>query len=126
VGNYLGSGSFVDVIGDPNANIPSGMLYNPAAFALPTGLTFGNAGRNILRNPSRTNFDMGLFKRFPITEGRYFELRAEGFNVFNHTELGIISNTTLTCATGADCEGFLVATSAHNARIMQLALKFIF
>ena len=126
VGNYIASGSFVDVIGDPNKNVPAGMQYNPAAFALPTGLTFGNAGRNILRNPSRTNFDMGLFKRFPITEARYFELRAEGFNVFNHTELGNIGNTTLTCSTGANCEGFLVATSAHNARIMQLALKFIF
>jgi hypothetical protein len=107
--------------------VPAGMLFNPAAFALPTGLTFGNAGRNILRNPSRTNFDMGLFKRFPIREGRYFELRAEGFNVFNHTELGNLNGVaTLTCATGADCAGFLIPNSAHNARIMQLALKFIF
>jgi hypothetical protein len=127
VGNGIASGSFVDVLSDPNKNVPAGMLFNPAAFALPTGLTFGNAGRNILRNPSRTNFDMGLFKRFPISEGRYFELRAEGFNVFNHTELGNLNGVaTLTCATGADCAGFLIPNSAHNARIMQLALKFIF
>ncbi|MGA2183202.1 MAG: carboxypeptidase regulatory-like domain-containing protein [Bryobacteraceae bacterium] len=127
VGNGIASGSFVDVVGDPYKNVPAGMLFNPAAFALPTGLTFGNAGRNILTNPSRTNFDMGLFKRFPITEGRYFELRAEGFNVFNHTELGTLNGVaTLTCPTGSGCPGFLVPNAAHNARIMQLALKFIF
>ena len=33
------------------------LLFNPGAFAQPQGLTFGNAGRNILRNPSRTNVD---------------------------------------------------------------------
>ena len=127
VGNGIASGSFVDVIGNPNANVPAGMLYNPAAFAVPTGLTFGNAGRNILTNPSRANVDMGLFKHFPIAEGRYFEFRAEGFNVFNHTELGNLNGVaTLTCPTGVDCPGFLVANSAHNARILQLALKFIF
>ena len=127
VGNGIASGSFVDVIGDPRANVPAGMLYNPAAFSVPTGLTFGDAGRNILTNPSRTNVDMGLFKHFPVRESSYIEFRAEGFNVFNHTELGNLNGVaTLTCSTGADCPGFLVPNSAHNARIMQLALKFIF
>jgi hypothetical protein len=41
------------------------LLYNPAAFAAPTGLTFGNAQRNVLNSLSRTNFDVGLFKRLP-------------------------------------------------------------
>jgi len=132
VGDGISSGSFVDVAGNPYQNVPAGMMYNPAAFALPTGLTFGNAGRNILRNPSRTNVDMGLFKHFPITEGRYVEFRAEGFNVVNHTELNVLNPSgnnaaiTLTCATGADCPGFLVPFAAHNARILQLALKLIF
>jgi hypothetical protein len=132
VGDGISSGSFVDVVGNPYQNVPAGMLYNPAAFALPTGLTFGNAGRNILTNPSRTNFDMGLFKHFPITEGRYVEFRAEGFNVFNHTELNVLNAPgdngpiTLTCPTGANCPGFLVPYAAHNARILQLALKLIF
>ena len=58
----------------------------PAAFAVPTGLTFGNSGRNYLRNPNRTNFDMALFKHFAIKESMAFEFRAEAFNVFNHSE----------------------------------------
>jgi hypothetical protein len=67
VGNAVGTGSYADVIGNPKANIPPAsqvtlssdafFFYNPGAFAAPTGLTFGNAGRNSLRNPNRTNFD---------------------------------------------------------------------
>ncbi|HLH04878.1 MAG TPA: carboxypeptidase regulatory-like domain-containing protein [Bryobacteraceae bacterium] len=84
VGNGAGTGAFADVVGDPNAPVASKnaagiigpLLYNPAAFAAPTGLTFGDAGRNILNNPNRWNFDMGLFKRFYFTETKDFEFRA--------------------------------------------------
>src|SRR4029077_2153455 len=65
--------SYADVISDPNKNIPnfdpaSGFgqcVANPNAFANPVGLTLGNAGRNLLRNPGRWNIDMALFKHFP-------------------------------------------------------------
>ena len=33
---------------------------------------------------------MALLKRFPVTESKYFEFRAEAFNVFNHTEWAYI------------------------------------
>jgi hypothetical protein len=113
------------------------LLYNPAAFAAPQGLTFGTAQRNVLNNPGRWNADMGLFKRFSITELRYFEFRAEAFNVFNHTEWGSVGgNASTTCFAGAtntpgdsSClanSEFLRANSAHNPRILQLALKFMF
>jgi len=70
--------AFADLIGNPHAappvtnaaNIIGPLLFNPGAFAAPTGLTFGDAGRNIMNNPSRTNFDMGLFKNFFLTERR--------------------------------------------------------
>jgi hypothetical protein len=144
VGNGVGTGSYVDVIGDPNttpstrevAGVPGPLLYNPAAFANPTGLTFGDAGRNILNNPARTNFDMGLFKRFPLkSETRAFEFRAEAFNVFNHTQWNGIDNTASCFAGGSNSAGdascvatatFLHATGAHNPRILQLGLKFLF
>ncbi len=80
--------SYPDLVGNPSAGIPTlppgnaPLLYNPAAFVAPTGLTFGDAGRNILRNPWRTNFDMALLKHFAVTESKYFEFRAEAFNVF--------------------------------------------
>jgi hypothetical protein len=141
----------VDIIGNPNATpsntnitgVTGPLLYNPAAFAEPTGLTFGNAGRNILTNPSRWNMDMGLFKHFAIKESMGFELRAEAFNVFNHTQWQPLNggssssaDYTASCYAGPNnspgdpsCvagSSFLHPTAAHNPRILQLGLKFIF
>ena len=144
VGNGVGTGSYVDVIGNPRAaappvqvaGSPGPLLFNPGAFADPTGLTFGNAGRNLLNNPSRTNFDMGLFKRFPLkSEVRSLEFRAEAFNVFNHTQWnGVYNNAS--CYAGANnsagdpsclaTQTFLRPSAAHNPRILQLGMKFIF
>jgi len=134
VGNGVGTGSYADRVGNPNANIPpasavsqssdAGFFYNPAAFATPTGLTFGNSGRNSLRNPNRTNFDMALFKHFAIKESTALEFRLEAFNVFNHSEwTGPSGNMT---SSGVPDSGFLEIAGAHLARVLQLGAKFIF
>ena len=136
VGNGVGTGSYPDVVSNPRANVPpasvatatcqldsncayAGFFYNPAAFAVPTGLTFGTTPRNYLRNPNRTNFDMALFKHFAIKENTAFEFRFEAFNVFNHNEWNGPSADL-----GSD--GFLEKGGAHLARILQLGAKFIF
>jgi hypothetical protein len=162
VSNDIATGaSYPDVIGNPKAGVQNSpqpgfgpLLYNPAVFVAPRGLTFGDAGRNILSNPWRTNFDMALLKHFTITESKYFEFRAEAFNVFNHTEFawlggdagsaadnangsGKTGANQVSCYGGANNSGgdpscaassvaLFRASSAHNARILQLALKFIF
>ena len=41
-------------------------------FVAPRGLTFGNAGRNFLNNPHRTNFDLSILKHFVIREGKRY------------------------------------------------------
>ena len=155
------SASYPDLVGNPNQGVKGSALYgpldgygplryNPSAFALPTGLTFGDAGRNILRNPWRTNFDMALLKHFAITESKYFEFRAEAFNVFNHVEYNWIGGdagsaadnggrgtqgNVLSCYGGAansagdvSCAGntYLRSGGTHLPRILQLGLKFIF
>jgi Carboxypeptidase regulatory-like domain len=130
VGNAVGTGSYPDLVGNPRANVPppsqvtsnayAGYFYNPAAYATPTGLTFGDVGRNSLRNPTRTNFDMALFKHFPIKESMSFEFRAEAFNIFNHTEWGGAASG------GLGSDGFLEINSAHLARVLQFGAKFIF
>ncbi len=98
-GNGLGVGSYADVIGNPHVGKPyvapggnnvGPLLLNPGAFAAPRGLSFGNSGRNYLRNPSRVNFNMSLFKHFkPFQEKLDIEFRAEAYNVFNHTQFRI-------------------------------------
>ncbi|MGC1451247.1 MAG: Plug domain-containing protein, partial [Candidatus Sulfotelmatobacter sp.] len=135
----VGSGSRADLVGNPNTGFArvsspgTGPLwYNPAAFAVPTPLTFGSSGRNLLRNPRRTNFDMALYKHFPIKESLAFEFRAEAFNVFNHTEWNTIAGDGGSAAGGGSQNNslgagqFLYITAVHNARILQLALKFFF
>jgi len=161
VGNGVGTGSFPDRIGNPGSNIPpasevSSASYakygiNPGAFALPQGLTFGDAGRNDVRNPYRLTFDMGIFKHFAIKEQTAIEFRAEAFNVFNHTQysLGPIENPTggvtmaMTCTgstapysagdttacvgpNSANASAFGEINNAHLARILQFSLKLLF
>jgi hypothetical protein len=160
VANGTGTGSRTDLIGDPNTRISGSgavagtfgpLLFNPGAFAAPRGLTLGDAGRNIVRNPRQTNFDMALFKHFPIRESLAFEFRAEAFNVFNHTEWGYIGGDAGSAANnspnltvgsnGVGCYvgpnntpndpsclsgGLLRPATSHYPRILQLGLKFLF
>jgi hypothetical protein len=143
VANGFGGGNYADLIGDPGAKPPTRfvqgvagpLLFNPAAFAAPRGLTFGDSGRNLLRNPRRTNFDMALFKTVAVSDVKSFEFRAEAFNVFNHTQWSGINNAMacygglLNSAADPAClasSNFLHPNSAHRSRILQLGLKFIF
>jgi len=148
--------SYPDLAGNPNSGNPridvpgfGPMLFNPSAFVAPRGLTFGDTPRNILNNPRRVNFDMALLKHFEVTESKYFEFRAEAFNIFNHTEFawlggesGSAGSTTPSSTNSIGCYGgpnnsagdsscvttadFLHANAVHNPRILQLGLKFIF
>ncbi len=130
VGNGQGSGQYADLVGDPHGAVPTStggpgpLIYNPNAFAVPRGLTFGNTGRNFLNNPRTTNFDMSLLKDFKFTEAVGLEFRAEAFNVFNHTEFYVTgpagNNNDL--ASGE----FLHPSGAHRARTLQFGLKFLF
>jgi hypothetical protein len=149
VGNGLGSAAYMDVVGDPNAGVRQAdffvsgfgpLLYNPAAFAAPRGLTFGNSGRNLLRNSSRLNFDMALLKNFNINERASFQFRAEAFNIFNHTQWGPIAgdagsgagnNSSGTNVLSGDSvadigAGAIKPGIVHGPRILQLGLKFLF
>jgi hypothetical protein len=126
--------SYPDIVGPIHGPIairhPAGVqgprLFNSDAYAAPQGLTYGNAGRNTLTLPHRTNFDMGLFKNFAIHEDMHFEFRAEAFNIFNHTQWSGVDNSSCYGADNCAASTFLTATSAHNARILQLAAKFVF
>ena len=105
--NSFGTGTYADVAGDNRApppiqqidGIPGPLLFSPGAFVAPRGLTFGNSGRNSLRNLRRTNFDMAIVKHFIILEGKAFEFRAEAFNIFNHVQWAGINNA-MTCYGG--------------------------
>jgi len=153
VADGLGVGSYPDVIGKARVGKPfvaqssnnvGPLLMNPGAFSAPRGLTFGDAGRNYLYNPSRLNFNMSLFKHFKAMQDRIdFEFRAESFNIFNHTQFritdpsnpGNTGNNVINCygsqsdlysAGASGCltgNSFLHPVDAHDPRIFQFGLK---
>jgi hypothetical protein len=158
VANYFGTGSYADCVGSPYGHVENGgtipqtlgpLLYNPSAYVAPRGLTFGDCGRNSLNNPARTNFNLSLLRHFKVFGERDLEFRAEGFNVFNHTQFrvydpshpGNTGNNVIGCYGGAsasysaaggggvDClsgNSFLHPVDAHDPRILQFGLKFSF
>jgi len=60
---------------------------------LPPPGQFGNAGRNILRGPAFAQFDLALQKGFQLKEGTKLTLAAEAYNLFNHPNFAVPSNT---------------------------------
>jgi hypothetical protein len=64
------------------------MWFNPAAFATPPAYTFGDAGRNTVSEPSMQLLDAALTHEFRMTERYHLQVRLEGFNTLNHTNLG--------------------------------------
>lgn len=130
VGNGTGTGSRPDLVSDPHSGFTSNdpstfgpLFYNPNAFAVPTGLTFGDVGRNTLFLPGRVNFDFGATKRFAFTESTGLDFKWEAFNLFNHTQFG---NGTDSIDSSFGSPTFMHLTTAHAPRRMQFGLRFYF
>jgi hypothetical protein len=91
-----------NLVGDPfSGTCPNGApvrtvtcWFNPAAYSLPPSGSFGNAGRNSLPGPSYKEVDLSIAKITPIGEGKSLEFRAEFFNLANHPNFAVPTNTT--------------------------------
>ncbi|MBY0502789.1 MAG: TonB-dependent receptor [Bryobacteraceae bacterium] len=77
----------VRAVGAQDLMINGQSSFDPAAFSSVTPATFGNAGRNLFRGPDYFNYDISVFRSFPVRESINFELRAEAYNVTNSTNL---------------------------------------
>jgi Carboxypeptidase regulatory-like domain/TonB dependent receptor len=136
-----------DLVGNPYAGVcPNGAKvgtvscwFNPSAFAVPPAGQFGNAGRNILRGSGFAQFDTALHKDFPITERRKFTVGVEAYNLFNHPNFGVPSNTQSPLSLGGNGDAVFkdaagnfadnagqILTTAGTARQIQLAGRFTF
>jgi len=93
--------------------------FSGSSFAAPAAGTWGNLGFNALRGPGRQNWNLSLFKSFTFGEERRLELRAESFNVWNHTEFNQVSN-------GLGSSNFGQVTSAFDPRVFQFGAKIYF
>jgi hypothetical protein len=59
--------------------------FSPSAFAYPNPGYFGNLGNGTIQGPGVEDYNMALYKTFPLTERVRLQFRAEFFNVFNHS-----------------------------------------
>jgi hypothetical protein len=127
--------------GGPRANYLGGKIiikdfanrqwYDPLVFGRPKDGELGNTGRNFLRGPGFTNFDLSLFKDFKFSERIILQYRAEFFNIFNHTQwfginTGISAANPDSAVTAATRGTSGQLTSARDSRKIQMALKFSF
>jgi hypothetical protein len=94
--------------------------FSASAYSTPVQYTYGNAGRNSLIGPGRTNFDMSVFKSFPVHEQTFFQFRFEAFNVFNHPQFGYPNATVGTAQVGS------ITSVVGNPRNLQASLQFQF
>ncbi len=80
---------------------------------------FGNSARAPISGPGLNQFDIGIQKHFPVTEEKYFQLRVEMFNAFNHAQFrnpnGNVAN-----------RNFGLVSGVRPPRLIQMGLKFVF
>lgn len=94
-------------------------FLDPAAYAVQTINTPGNARRTSAYGPELWNIDANLTKRFRITERQSVDLRFEGFNIFNTVNFAE-PNTTFGGAS------FGIIHNAGDARVIQIAVRYAF
>jgi hypothetical protein len=90
---------------------------------------------DLIYQPGFSNWNMGLFKAFPITETVGFQFRAEACNVWNHPNWWGANGCSGTTNIGLDPTklstfGKVLAkgggSSGSGERNMQLSLRFYF
>ena len=93
---------------------------SPSIFATPDPYKYGNAGRDSLLGPGRTNWDSSLFKEFPIREQMLFQFRFEAYNTLNHPQFGYPNPNIGNAQAGQ------ITTIVGNPRNLQASARFQF
>jgi hypothetical protein len=126
----------VNVIGNPMANVPAGLYFNPNAFAPPalgstiTTPVLGDlgGGSGVLSLPKVTNLDTTMSKFFPLFgERRGLRIQAQAYNVFNHPEYNAVGTGLQWSATGQQTSlAAGVFSGTLPARIMAFSARIEF
>ena len=98
-----------------------GTYFNTSLFSQETLGQFGNSSHRFFHGPGWNNWDIALLKDLRITESKSAEFRVELFNAFNHAQFVNPDGNFLNLGST-----FGVVTQARDARIGQLAFKFVF
>jgi hypothetical protein len=102
-----------------NPKTNGGFYLNASQFSDPPLGQFATNPRSICCGPGENQWDITFSKRIAISEAKYFQFRADIFNLFNKTQFvnpdGNFSNAT-----------FGQVLQAREPREVQFALKFYF
>jgi hypothetical protein len=136
-----------DVVGNPYTGVcPNGRRvgtpscwFNPSAFALPSPGQFGTAGRNSLKGAGFAQFDLSVRKVFHLAKETEIAFGAETFNLLNHPNFGVPSNTQSPLTLGGNGDAVFknaagdfadnpgrIFTAIGTGRQIQLDARFIF
>jgi hypothetical protein len=104
--------------------------FNKSCFTTPPiigadgiGTAFGDSGTGIVDGPDEFNVDLSISKLFTLSwprDGNSLEFRAEFFNTLNHPQFANPDSNFSSPTFG------VITSTAVNARVGQLALKFSF
>jgi hypothetical protein len=124
------------ITGNPN-NWFNALMFTPG----PLGY-LGTAGRDVLRGPHMSEFDLSINKDTPLHilgEAGQIQFRAEFFNLFNHANFGMPNGEayagTLTdvgqysenpVTTGGLPSAGKISNTVTTSRQIQLSLKIVF
>jgi hypothetical protein len=100
----------------------SHLFFTPSSFVNNNVGTQGTTRRGWLHGPSFWNIDFSLQKDTKITEGTAIQVRAEAFNLLNHTNF---ANPTGNFSSG-NFGKVTAIRNFQNSRLVQLGAKFIF
>ena len=99
--------------------------FDPRAFSMPIPGTFGNVSRGSLRGPGLVDVDTSIFKRVRMSERLNLQIRAEAFNLFNHSNFAYPNQIVFSGSAYSSSAG-QITSAATTSRQIQLALKLQF
>jgi Carboxypeptidase regulatory-like domain len=121
------AGNRPNMLCDPNANGPQTfeqyfntacLQLNPTSGTIP-GNNVNTGGRGTIEGPPTQRVDFSLFKNFRIREAVNFQIRAEAFNIFNHTNFRAIQTNITSAVYGQ-------VTTVRDPRTLQFGAKLTF
>ena len=110
-----------------------GLWFDPTAFAPPDTGTYGNVSRNSLTGPGSSELDLSAAKTAHLSERVGLQVRAEFFNILNHTNFSTPNPVVYTSAPAdrpftldvSPTGGVITATSTTSRQI-QFGVKLQF
>jgi hypothetical protein len=113
------SGASLSLNRNPRGGQP---VFDAAQLKLPALGTLGNARRRFFSGPGMENLDATLSRQIPLPKDQAVELRAEAFNLLNHTQFFGAASVQ----GNVSSSNFGQAVSAMPPRLLQLALRYRF